>query len=128
MNKLYVIFMMMAAFMMAAPAFAGQSVSSMESLSSEAPIISKKEMKAQKKAMRKAVRKATLKNIFKKDSSKPAEADILAIILAIFIPPLGVWYYEGQITTKFWIALVLTLLLAWIPGAIYALLVVMDVI
>lgn len=47
---------------------------------------------------------------------------ILLIIIAIFIPFLAVLLYEG-ITTRFWISLLLTLLF-WLPGAIYAILIV----
>jgi len=52
---------------------------------------------------------------------------ILLVILAILLPPLAVYLHENAINTKFWISLVLTLLF-WIPGVIYALLVVLDVI
>ncbi len=55
--------------------------------------------------------------------SKDDDNHILAIIFAILLPPVGVLIYEGKVTTKFWIALLLTLLF-WLPGAIYALLVV----
>jgi uncharacterized membrane protein YqaE (UPF0057 family) len=51
---------------------------------------------------------------------------LLAIIFAILIPPLGVAIYEG-ITTRFWISLLLTILF-FVPGMIYALLVVCGVI
>ena len=59
----------------------------------------------------------------KSGKAKSDDNHILAIIFAILIPPVGVLIYEGKITTKFWIALLLTLLF-WLPGAIYALLVV----
>ena len=52
---------------------------------------------------------------------------VLLVILAIFIPPLAVYLHENAINTKFWISLVLTLLF-FIPGVIYSLLVVLDVI
>lgn len=48
---------------------------------------------------------------------------ILLVILAILLPPLAVFLYEEAITTKFWISLLLTLLL-FVPGIIYAILVV----
>lgn len=53
------------------------------------------------------------------------ERTILLVILAILLPPLAVYLYENAITTKFWISLILTLLL-WVPGVIYALLVVLG--
>jgi len=55
------------------------------------------------------------------------EQTILLVILAILLPPLAVYLHENAINTKFWISLVLTLLF-WIPGVIYALLVVLGVI
>ncbi len=47
---------------------------------------------------------------------------LLLVIIAIFIPFLAVGLYEG-ITSRFWISLILSLLL-WFPGIIYAILVV----
>jgi uncharacterized membrane protein YqaE (UPF0057 family) len=52
---------------------------------------------------------------------------ILAVICAILIPPLGVGIYTNIDWMKVLIALLLTLLF-WLPGMIYALLVVFDVI
>tara|TARA_Y100000589_G_scaffold306395_1_gene321100 strand:- start:43197 stop:43778 length:582 start_codon:yes stop_codon:yes gene_type:complete len=59
----------------------------------------------------------------KKSSNKSKDVDtLLLIIIAIFIPPLAVALYEG-ITTNFWIDLLLTLLF-FIPGLIYAIIVI----
>lgn len=49
-------------------------------------------------------------------------SDILLIILCIFIPFLAVYLYESDITTNFWVDLLLTLLF-WVPGMIFAFLV-----
>jgi uncharacterized membrane protein YqaE (UPF0057 family) len=63
-----------------------------------------------------------------KKSGKDSETDqILLAILAILLPPLAVYLKEDEINSKFWISLILTLLF-WIPGVIFALLVVFDVI
>lgn len=57
-----------------------------------------------------------------------SEADlILLVIISIFLPPLAVYLKEGSITTNFWIDLLLTLLF-WVPGIIFALLVVGNII
>ena len=48
---------------------------------------------------------------------------VLLVILAILLPPLAVYLYEGEINNKFWISLILTLLF-FLPGIIYALLVI----
>lgn len=48
--------------------------------------------------------------------------DLVLILCGIFLPPLGVFLYEGAITNNFWLDLLLTLFF-WIPGVIYAFLV-----
>jgi uncharacterized membrane protein YqaE (UPF0057 family) len=50
---------------------------------------------------------------------------LLLVILAILLPPLAVYLHENAINTKFWISLLLSLLF-WIPGVIYALIVVLS--
>jgi len=66
-----------------------------------------------------------------KENQRMGKADdeqtILLVILAILLPPLAVYLHQNAINTKFWISLVLTLLF-WIPGVIYALLVVLGAI
>jgi uncharacterized membrane protein YqaE (UPF0057 family) len=49
---------------------------------------------------------------------------ILLAILAIILPPLAVGLHEGALNGKFWLSVLLTLLF-WIPGVIYALIVVL---
>jgi uncharacterized membrane protein YqaE (UPF0057 family) len=63
----------------------------------------------------------------KHSANSVSETDkVLLIILAILLPPLAVYLKDG-IGTTFWIDLVLTLLF-FIPGVIYALLIVLDAI
>lgn len=50
---------------------------------------------------------------------------LLLVILAILLPPLAVYLHEGTISGKFWLSLLLTLLF-WLPGVIYALIVVLG--
>ncbi|MFA4852173.1 MAG: YqaE/Pmp3 family membrane protein [Bacteroidales bacterium] len=50
--------------------------------------------------------------------------DLLLCIIAILLPPLAVYLVRG-IGNDFWIDVLLTLLF-WIPGVIYALLVILD--
>ena len=47
----------------------------------------------------------------------------LAILAAILLPPLGIWMAEG-LGLNFWIGTALTLL-AFVPGVIFALVVVL---
>ncbi|HJV19544.1 MAG TPA: YqaE/Pmp3 family membrane protein [Sediminibacterium sp.] len=49
---------------------------------------------------------------------------VLLAILAILLPPLAVYLHENQTNGKFWISVLLTLLF-WLPGVIYALIVVL---
>lgn len=81
--------------------------------------------RSERKAKLREVRTLLKEYRANKKAGKVDDSDnhILAIIFAILIPPLGVYLYQGKITTKFWISLVLTLIF-WLPGAIYALLVV----
>lgn len=86
--------------------------------------LSKKEKKLRLKEVKKQL------NLFKANKAKGMETDdrtILLVILALILPPLAVYLHENAINTKFWISLLLTLLF-WVPGVIYALLVVFDVV
>ncbi|HEY4650099.1 MAG TPA: YqaE/Pmp3 family membrane protein [Pontibacter sp.] len=74
--------------------------------------------KAEKKELTKDLREA-----FKQSGSRTS---VVEIILAVLLPPLAVFLHDG-IGTTFWISLILTLLF-WLPGVIYALLVVTDTI
>lgn len=61
------------------------------------------------------------------NNRKASDVDLLLlVILAILLPPLAVFLKRG-LDSMFWISLILTLLF-WFPGAIFALLVVFDVI
>ena len=50
---------------------------------------------------------------------------LLYAILAILLPPLAVGLHEGGINNRFWISLLLSLLF-FLPGIIYALMVVLT--
>jgi len=50
---------------------------------------------------------------------------VLLCILAILLPPLAVYLYEGEVNNRFWISIILTLLF-WIPGIIYALVLILS--
>lgn len=61
----------------------------------------------------------------KKAGSEPSTNQLLLVILAIILPPLAVYLHEGEINGKFWLDLLLTLLF-FLPGVIYALIVVLH--
>ncbi len=81
--------------------------------------LSRKERKLRVKEAKKQLKE------FKKQKRNGEGNDnkVLLIILAILLPPLAVYLHQGEINSKFWISLLLTLLF-FIPGVIYALLVV----
>ena len=61
----------------------------------------------------------------RKAGNQPSTNTLLLVILAILLPPLAVYLHEGVINSKFWISLLLTFLF-FIPGVIYALIVVLG--
>ncbi|MBS4064739.1 MAG: YqaE/Pmp3 family membrane protein [Chitinophagaceae bacterium] len=84
--------------------------------------LTKKEKKERIKEVKKEIKN------FKKEKRKGADPDtntLLLVILAILLPPLAVYLHQGEINTKFWISLILTLLF-WLPGVIYALIVILG--
>ncbi len=72
---------------------------------------------------------AEVKKLMKEYKAQKATGDastntVLLAILAIILPPLAVYLHEKAINGKFWLSILLTLLF-WIPGVIYALIVVL---
>jgi uncharacterized membrane protein YqaE (UPF0057 family) len=98
------------------PAAVKQTVASFHTLSKREKRARIKEVKSYLKEVKAA----------KRAGQAPSDDTILLVILAILLPPLAVYLHQGEINTKFWISLVLTLLF-WLPGVIYALVVVLDV-
>jgi uncharacterized membrane protein YqaE (UPF0057 family) len=86
--------------------------------------LSRKERKARIKEARLAYKTMSKEGV-DAAQAEPSTNTVLLVILAILLPPLAVYLHQGAINTKFWISLVLTLLF-WIPGVIYALLVVLG--
>ncbi len=84
--------------------------------------------KHERKSRIKEVKKLLKEHKADKRAGRAAETDIVLLaILAILLPPLAVYLKEEEINSRFWISLILTLLF-WIPGVIFALLVVFDAI
>ncbi len=100
--------------------------------STTAPVLSDplkewKSLSQKEKNVRIKEAKKEIKN-FKKQKRNGGDADtntLLLVILAILLPPLAVYLHQGEINTKFWISLILTLLF-WLPGVIYALIVILG--
>lgn len=79
--------------------------------------LSGKERRQLKREQRREI-KSILGNRQGSDTSK-----VLLGILCVLLPPLAVFLYEGEINSRFWISLLLSLLF-WLPGVVYAFLVV----
>jgi uncharacterized membrane protein YqaE (UPF0057 family) len=84
--------------------------------------LSKSERRDKLKEVKKQLRELKAE---RKANSAPSTNTALLVILAILLPPLAVFLHQGEINTKFWISLLLTLLF-FLPGVIYALLVVLG--
>jgi len=84
--------------------------------------VSKSERKERTKEIRSAIK--TYK-ADKKAGKEPSTNTLLLVILAILLPPLAVYLHEGVINGRFWLSLLLTILF-WLPGVIYALIVVLG--
>lgn len=81
--------------------------------------------RVERKARFAEVKKMTKAYKAQKATASGGEKDtVLLAILAILLPPLAVYLHEDQTNNKFWISLLLTLLF-WLPGVIYALIVVL---
>lgn len=92
--------------------------------------ISRSERKSRIKAVKAALKEYRAN---KNAENEPSTNQLLMIILAILLPPLAVYLHEGEVNTKFWISLILTLLVIfsfflWVIPVIYSLLVVLDLI
>jgi len=84
--------------------------------------LSRKEKRSKVKDVKKEIKN------FKAAKRAGKEADtntLLLVILAILLPPLAVYLYEGEIGNHFWISLILTLLF-YLPGIIYALVLILG--
>jgi uncharacterized membrane protein YqaE (UPF0057 family) len=84
--------------------------------------LSKKEKKERMKEVKKVMKAYKAE---KKSGKAPSTNTLLLVILAILLPPLAVFLHQGEINSKFWISLLLTLLF-FIPGVIYALIVILG--
>jgi uncharacterized membrane protein YqaE (UPF0057 family) len=82
----------------------------------------KKERKAKVKELKKELKKIKAERKAGKD---PSTNTVLMVILAIILPPLAVYLHEGDTNKRFWISVLLTLLF-WIPGIIYALILILG--
>jgi uncharacterized membrane protein YqaE (UPF0057 family) len=108
----------------AAPAITS-AVPAMEAVSDamkEFKNLTKQERKERIKEVKKEIKQFKAD---KKNNAAPSTNTLLLVILALLLPPLAVYLHQGEINGKFWLSLILTLLF-FIPGVIYALIVVLG--
>ncbi len=94
---------------------------SVKSATDEFKSLSKKERKDRIKAIK------TEMKLFKERKKAGSDAStntLLLVIVAILLPPLAVFLHDGEINSHFWIDLLLTLLF-YVPGLIYALVIIL---
>lgn len=84
--------------------------------------LSKKEKRERVKEVKKYLKEV---KAAKRAGMAADDNTVLLVILALLLPPLAVYLHQGEINSKFWISLVLSLLF-WVPGVIYALVVVLG--
>lgn len=84
--------------------------------------LSPKEKKARFKEAKKALKVMKAESRSKRE---PLASTAVQVIVAILLPPLGVYLHEGEINSRFWISLLLTLLF-YLPGLIYALVIILG--
>ena len=84
--------------------------------------LSHHEKKMMLKEVNKKVREYKKEGKSKKDDE--GTSTLLLVIIAILLPPLAVALHEHGINSKFWIDLLLTLLF-YLPGLIYALVIIL---
>jgi len=124
-----ILFAFLAALVLSTPVFAATLPTATEpdpaavkSAVSSFNALSKKEKRERLKNVKKYLKEV---KAAKRAGDAPSDNTILLVILALLLPPLAVYLHQGEINTKFWISLILTLLF-WIPGVIYALVVVLG--
>lgn len=67
-------------------------------------------------------------NLDSTESKALSQVDmVLLVILALLIPPLAVYLHQGSWNEMCWISLLLTILF-WVPGVVFAFLVILDII
>ena len=83
--------------------------------------MSAKERRELKREQRRAVKEAI------KDHRQDDIADntLLLVLITILLPPLGMYLYQGEANSQFWISLVLWLLF-YFPGLIYTLITILG--
>lgn len=74
--------------------------------------MTKKELRRERRAVRKSFRKALREQLREmRRSGKVDDVElILLVIIALFVPPLAMFLYDGEASSRFWISLVLLLL------------------
>ena len=106
-----------------APGAGGEAVGV---VSGKAAAAEREMSRKEKREYRKAMRKQIKDEIREWRRGGSADTDtLLLVIIAILLPPLAMGIYEGGLTSRFWISLLLTLLF-YLPGLIYTLVIILG--
>lgn len=92
--------------------------------------LSKKEHRQLRKEQRRSFRKA-VREQFRQMRQNGSSSDVelvLLVIIALLIPPLAMFLYDGEASSRFWISLVLALLAIPLWGTLGALAIAASVI
>ena len=126
MNKLYLICSIALLIPVTTPLNAVQTANTSQSVECAiAAEHAREQFKALSRAEKKEKRKAIKTAIRDHRKSDTDTSTLLLVIVTILLPPLGMYLYEGEINNRFWISLLLTLLL-YLPGLIYTLIIILG--
>ncbi len=86
----------------------------------------KQQLKSMSKEERRELREETLAKMKLDDKTTDTDMNLaLLVIITILLPPVGMLIYEGGVTNRFWISLLLTLLF-YVPGLVYSLVIILG--
>jgi uncharacterized membrane protein YqaE (UPF0057 family) len=84
-----------------------------------------KEMSGKERRQLKREQRRAIKEAINNHQGESGISTLVLVIVTIILPPLGMFLHQGEINSKFWISLLLTILL-YLPGLIYTLLTILG--
>ncbi len=105
---------------------ADSHTSTVEAAAKKARADLKKMDRKERRAYKKALRSKAKDEIRAwKERGADDTNTLLLVLVTILLPPVGMILYEGGLTDRFWISLLLTLLF-YLPGLIYTLIIILG--
>lgn len=84
-----------------------------------------KEMSGKERRQLKREQRRAIKEAINNHQGESGISTLVLVIVTIILPPLGMFLHQGEINSKFWISLLLTILF-YLPGLIYTLLTILG--